>query len=491
MPFVTDHRGTVLVDGAGHWVQQERPPRSTPRCSTSSPASPDSGPREPGDQSRRAFAPAARPIAVAARPARPPCGEVAQCRPGGARWEGVISCSAEGGRGGSHRRSAPDGAGVRAGGRVDRRRRHHVAGGRRSRGAGGGATLAGSLQSELGCAADWDPACATTTLAPRGDGTWSFTATVPAGSFEWKVALDGGWARSYPAANVPLVLTAPVRLTFTYDDAAHRVAVAPAADPAPLGPADEQLAGTSLRTDLTRERFYFVMADRFANGDPSNDDGGLTGDRLVTGLDPTHKGFYHGGDIAGVMAQLDYLAGLGTTAIWLTPSFKNRPCRAGGRTPVPPITATGSRTSPRSTPTSARTRSSRTLVDAAHDRGIKVFFDIITNHTADVIDYAEGQYAYIDKATAPYLDAAGNGVRRPRLRRRHDVPRARHGHVVPVHALSSARRRTRRSRSLTGSTTRATTTTAATRRSPASPASTATSSASTTCSPSSRPSSPG
>ena len=39
---------------------------------------------------------------------------------------------------------------------------------------------------------------------------------------------------------------------------------------------------------------------------------------------------------------------------------------------------------------------------------MKVFFDIITNHTADVIDYAEGQYAYIDKATTPYKDADGN-----------------------------------------------------------------------------------
>src|SRR5699024_6994101 len=46
----------------------------------------------------------------------------------------------------------------------------------------------------------------------------------------------------------------------------------------------------------------------------------------------------------------------------------------------------------------------------AHARGIKVYFDIITNHTADVIDYAEGEYSYIDMATAPYLDAQGNAL---------------------------------------------------------------------------------
>ena len=50
--------------------------------------------------------------------------------------------------------------------------------------------------------------------------------------------------------------------------------------------ADRALAGTSLRDDLTRERFYFVMADRFENGDPTNDTGGIAGDRLVNGLRP-------------------------------------------------------------------------------------------------------------------------------------------------------------------------------------------------------------
>ena len=88
---------------------------------------------------------------------------------------------------------------------------------------------------------------------------------------------------------------------------------------------DRQLAGSSLRDDLTKERFYFVMADRFANGDTTNDLGGLTGDRLTTGYDPADKGFYHGGDLAGITDKLDYLKGLGTTSIWMTPSFKNRP----------------------------------------------------------------------------------------------------------------------------------------------------------------------
>ena len=47
------------------------------------------------------------------------------------------------------------------------------------------------------------------------------------------------------------------------------------------------------------------------------------------------------------------------------------------------------------------------LIAEAHDRDIKVFFDIITNHTADVIQYEGGEYTYRNKAAYPYLDADG------------------------------------------------------------------------------------
>src|SRR5688500_3612875 len=80
----------------------------------------------------------------------------------------------------------------------------------------------------------------------------------------------------------------------------------------------------SLRAPVTGQSFYFVMADRFENGRTDNDLGGLPDDRLQSGFDPTHKGFYHGGDLEGLRQRLDYIEGLGTTAIWLTPSFKNR-----------------------------------------------------------------------------------------------------------------------------------------------------------------------
>ena len=151
------------------------------------------------------------------------------------------------------------------------------------------------------------------------------------------------------------------------------------------------------------EQFYFVLPDRFANGDPRNDRGGLAGDRLATGYDPTDKGFYHGGDLRGVIDKLDYIQGLGTTAIWMAPVFKNRPVQADSAgyhgywitdfTDLDPHFGTKA--------------DLRELVGKAHGRGIKVYLDIITNHTADVIRYAEDQYGYVDKATEPYRDAQG------------------------------------------------------------------------------------
>ena len=65
---------------------------------------------------------------------------------------------------------------------------------------------------------------------------------------------------------------------------------------------------------------YLIMVDRFANGDPANDEP-PGGDRLLDRRD-THA--YHGGDFAGIRRKLPYLADLGVTAIWLTPVYRPR-----------------------------------------------------------------------------------------------------------------------------------------------------------------------
>ena len=277
-------------------------------------------------------------------------------------------------------------------------------------------TVVGSLQDELGCAGDWDPACPQTGLSPTGaEGVFAGEFALSAGSYEFKVALNGSWDENYGAGgeengpNIPLVLLEDVELTFSYDHATHRIAVAPA-DPQPdVTPEDEALALTSLREDLTRERFYFVMADRFENGDTGNDTGGIPASegRLVHGFDPTDKGFYHGGDIAGITDRLEYLDEMGVTAIWMTPSFKNRPVQGSGADVSAGYHGYWITDFTQIDPHLGTNEELAELIEQAHSRDIKVFFDIITNHTADVIDYAEGQYTYIEKATEPFRDANG------------------------------------------------------------------------------------
>ncbi len=160
------------------------------------------------------------------------------------------------------------------------------------------------------------------------------------------------------------------------------------------------------RLGLTGERFYFVMPDRFVNGDPSNDTGGLTGDRSVTGFDPTDDAYYHGGDLAGLTERLDYIEGLGTTAIWLTPVFANKPVQGADGDESAGYHGYWTTDYTRIDPHFGTNDEMRAFVDAAHARDMKVFFDIVTNHTADVISYEDGTF-YADKATEPYRDAAG------------------------------------------------------------------------------------
>lgn len=154
------------------------------------------------------------------------------------------------------------------------------------------------------------------------------------------------------------------------------------------------------------EVIYFVMTDRFSNGDASNDTGsaimGTT--KWQHGFDPTNAEFFHGGDLKGLIDRLDYIQGLGATAIWLTPVMHNKPVQ--GMTAgyhgywikdflnVDPHLGTND--------------TFKEFVDAAHARGIRVFMDIIANHTADIIYAYENSQVYQSKDDVPFRDAAGN-----------------------------------------------------------------------------------
>ena len=100
----------------------------------------------------------------------------------------------------------------------------------------GSVTVAGSLQSELGCPDDWLPDCAATHLAfDTSDGKWHGTFTLPAGNYEWKVAIDDSWDVNYGAGGAAgggnLALTVPAggaTYVFTWDQVTHVPSVAPA-----------------------------------------------------------------------------------------------------------------------------------------------------------------------------------------------------------------------------------------------------------------------
>ena len=158
------------------------------------------------------------------------------------------------------------------------------------------------------------------------------------------------------------------------------------------------------RGDLSTQSVYFVMTDRFANGDPSNDSVGLVGAPLSqSGYDPTSPAYYHGGDFKGLTAHLPYIKSMGFTSLWVTPPVKGRYVQGSSAdyhgywgldfTTIDPHLGTES--------------DFKAFIAAAHKLGMKVILDIVVNHTADVISYQAGSYGYVSSSTSAYKSCDG------------------------------------------------------------------------------------
>ena len=172
------------------------------------------------------------------------------------------------------------------------------------------------------------------------------------------------------------------------------------------------LAAADYRQRLPEdETIYFLLPDRFDNADPSNDRGGLAGDRLHTGFDPADKGFYHGGDLKGVLRRLDYIQGLGVTALWVAPIFRNKPVQGPAGHESAGYHGYWITDFTHVDPHFGSDADFKALVDAAHARGMKVYMDIVVNHTADVIQYREcgdgKPCPYRSRADYPYSRRGG------------------------------------------------------------------------------------
>jgi alpha-amylase len=123
---------------------------------------------------------------------------------------------------------------------------------------------------------------------------------------------------------------------------------------------------------------YFVVTDRFENGDPSNDQsyGRVPAPGQVVGT-------FHGGDLAGLTQRLDHLDALGVNAVWISPPYEQIHGWVGGGNGDFQHYAYRGYWALDFTRLDANFGTEddlRTFVDAAHDRGIRVVFDVVMNH---------------------------------------------------------------------------------------------------------------
>jgi len=119
---------------------------------------------------------------------------------------------------------------------------------------------------------------------------------------------------------------------------------------------------------------YLMMPDRFANGNTDND----TIDGMLESADRSDLNAWQGGDIEGVIENLDYIKNLGMTAIWFTPTFENdMPASYGA---YHGYAATDMYKIDRRFGTNKKFRE---LVRKTHEKGMKVIMDMIHNHIGD------------------------------------------------------------------------------------------------------------
>jgi glycosidase len=146
---------------------------------------------------------------------------------------------------------------------------------------------------------------------------------------------------------------------------------------APAPPPLEKPTGIQPR-DWSGDIIYFVLIDRFANGDPAND----------VQVDPKQKGHFHGGDLKGLTDHLDEIASLGVTAIWINPVVKNidGPVYGAG---FPDFGYHGywADDFTKLDPRFGTEAELQVFVDACHQKDIKVLLDVVYNHCGYLCGY--------------------------------------------------------------------------------------------------------
>ena len=140
--------------------------------------------------------------------------------------------------------------------------------------------------------------------------------------------------------------------------------------------------------DWDESVIYFMVTDRFFDGNESNN----TASGAQT-YGKNNAGLYHGGDFAGITQKLDYLEDLGINTIWITPIVENIPgvqVTGEGADDVPYNAAYHGYWASDFTklnPTLGTEEEFQTLIDQAHNRGIRIMVDIVVNHAGYDTDF--------------------------------------------------------------------------------------------------------
>jgi len=129
--------------------------------------------------------------------------------------------------------------------------------------------------------------------------------------------------------------------------------------------------------DWRDQIIYFLMTDRFEDGNPQNNDQG------AGEFDPKQSARYSGGDLAGVQKRLNYIQGLGATAVWITPPVANQWWNGsyGG------YHGYWASDFKRVDPHVGTLKDYQKLSDALHRRGMYLVQDIVLNHMGDFFSY--------------------------------------------------------------------------------------------------------
>ena len=146
---------------------------------------------------------------------------------------------------------------------------------------------------------------------------------------------------------------------------------------------------------------YFVLTDRFANGDNKNDYSYYRTNHSKNSAVPDVATF-HGGDIKGLTEKLDYLNKLGVNAVWITAPYEQMHGWCTGGKPFPHFAFHGYYTQDWTfmDQNMGTVEEFRTFVTEAHKRGIRVVMDVVMNHTGyntieDMITYGFGKTSVI------------------------------------------------------------------------------------------------